>query len=78
MGTGGELILPVLLVFGLFGRFAALGLFVMNIVAVISQTEIAPAALQQLQFWGSLLAGMAIWGVGQWTVDYRFRGNDKT
>ncbi len=77
LGTGGELILPVLLVFGLFGRFAALGLFVMNIVAVISLAEIAPAALQQHQFWGSLLAGLAIWGVGAWSVDSRLRGNDK-
>jgi len=75
MGTGGELVLPVLLVLGLFGRFAALGLFVMNIVAVISLSEIAPAALQQHQFWGSLLAGLAIWGVGAWSVDSRFRGN---
>jgi putative oxidoreductase len=72
-GTAGELVLPVLLVFGLFGRFAALGLFVMNIVAVISLAEIAPAALQQHQFWGSLLAGLAIWGVGQWSVD-KLRG----
>jgi putative oxidoreductase len=69
LGTGGELILPVLLVAGLFGRFAALGLFVMNIVAVISLSEIAPAALQQHQFWGSLLAGLAIWGVGAWAVE---------
>jgi putative oxidoreductase len=78
MGTGGELILPVLLVLGLYGRFAALGLFVMNIVAVISLSEIAPAALQQHQFWGSLLAGLAIWGVGQWSADSRLRGNDKS
>ncbi len=69
MGTGGELILPVLLVFGLFGRFGALGLFVMNIVAANSFAEIAPAALQQHQFWGSLLAGLSIWGVGAWSVD---------
>ena len=75
MGTGGELVLPVLLVLGFFGRFAALGLFVMNIVAVVSLSEIAPAALQQHQFWGSLLAGLAIWGVGAWSVDSRFRGN---
>lgn len=74
LGTGGELILPVLLVAGLFGRFAALGLFVMNIVAVISLSEIAPAALQQHHFWGSLLAGLAIWGVGQWSVDSRLAG----
>jgi putative oxidoreductase len=69
LGTGGELILPVLLIAGLFGRFAALGLFVINIVAVISLSEIAPAALQQHHFWGSLLAGLAIWGVGQWAVE---------
>ncbi|MEY4296145.1 MAG: hypothetical protein RLY82_1833 [Pseudomonadota bacterium] len=69
LGTGGELILPVLLVFGLFGRFAALGLFVMNIVAVISLSEIAPAAMQQHQFWGALLAGLAIWGMGAWSAD---------
>lgn len=69
LGTGGELILPVLLVAGLFGRFAALGLFVMNIVAVISLSDIAPAALQQHQFWGSLLAGLAIWGVGTWALE---------
>ena len=69
LGTGGELILPVLLVVGLFGRFAALGLFVVNIVAVISLAEIAPAALQQHQFWGSLLAGLEIWGVGAWALE---------
>ena len=35
LGTAGELVLPVLLVFGLMGRFAALGLFVVNAIAVI-------------------------------------------
>ncbi len=35
MGTTGELVLPVLLVLGLAGRFAALGLSVVNVVAVI-------------------------------------------
>jgi putative oxidoreductase len=69
LGTGGEIILPVLLALGLFGRFAALGLFVQNIIAVISLSEIAPAALQGHQFWGALLAGLAIWGVGRWSVD---------
>ena len=33
MGTGAELALPVLLVLGLFGRFAAAGLTILNIVA---------------------------------------------
>ena len=69
LGTTGELVLPVLLVLGLAGRFAALGLSVMNGVAVLSLAEVAPAALQQHVFWGSLLAALAIYGVGPWSLD---------
>ncbi|MES2957437.1 MAG: DoxX family protein [Pseudomonadota bacterium] len=68
-GTAGELALPVLLALGLAGRFAACGLFVVNAVAVISLAEIAPAALQQHIFWGSLLAGLLLWGPGRWSLD---------
>ncbi len=68
-GTAGELVLPVLLVLGLAGRFAALGLFVVNIVAVISLAEVPPVALQQHQFWGSLLLALVLWGPGRWSVD---------
>lgn len=74
MGTGGELVLPVLLVLGLGGRFAALGLFIMNIVAAVSLSEIAPAALQQHITWGVLLAALSIFGVGQWSADRWVRG----
>ena len=69
LGTGGELVLPVLLVVGLFGRFGALGLSVVNAVAVLSLPEIAPAALQQHVFWGSLLALIVLWGPGRWSLD---------
>jgi putative oxidoreductase len=69
MGTAGEMVLPVLLVLGLAGRFSALGLFVVNAVAVIALSEIAPAALQQHVFWGALLAGLAIYGSGPWSLD---------
>jgi putative oxidoreductase len=69
MGTGGELGLSVLLAFGLFGRFAALGLFILNIVAAISLPDIADAALQQHQFWGSLLLALLLWGPGRWSLD---------
>lgn len=69
MGTAGELVLPVLLVLGLAGRFAALGLSVVNVVAVISLAEIAAPALQQHVLWGSLLAGLALWGPGRWSLD---------
>ena len=69
MGTGGELALPVLLALGLAGRFAAAGLSVVNVVAVLSLAEIAPAALQQHQFWGSLLLGLLLWGPGKLSLD---------
>ena len=69
MGTTGELALPALLVLGLGGRFAALGLSVVNVMAALSLPDIAPAALQQHVFWGSLLAGLAVFGPGNWTVE---------
>ena len=68
-GTAGELVLPVLLLLGLAGRFAALGLSVVNVVAVVSLAEIAPAALQQHITWGVLLAALAIYGLGKWSLD---------
>ena len=69
MGTAGELVLPVLLVAGLGGRFAAAGLSVVNVVAVLSLAEIAPAALQQHVFWGCLLLAVLLWGPGRWSAD---------
>jgi putative oxidoreductase len=78
-GTAGELVLPVLLVLGLFGRIAALGLFILNFVAVISLSEVPPAALQQHLFWGSVLAFLVLWGPGRWSLDHvivpRFRAS---
>ena len=68
-GTFGELFFPVLLILGLFGRFSAMSLFCINIMAVISLSEIAPAALQQHQFWGALLLALVLWGPGNWSVD---------
>lgn len=68
-GTTGELVLPVLLVLGLGGRFAALGLSVVNVVAVLSLADIADAALQQHVFWGSLLLALVLWGPGRWALD---------
>ena len=69
LGTAGELVLPVLLALGLAGRFAAAGLTVINAVAVISLMEVAPAAVQQHVFWGSLLIGLLLWGPGRWSLD---------
>jgi len=46
-----------------------LGLSVVNVVAVLSLAEIAPAALQQHLTWGVLLAGLAVFGSGRWALD---------
>ena len=73
MGTLGEIALPVLLVLGLGGRFAALGLSFVNMVAVISLAEIAPAALQQHITWGVVLAALALFGPGRWALDTPLR-----
>ncbi len=71
LGTAAELLLPVLLVAGLATRFAAAGLSVLNVVAVLSLAEIAEAALQGHVFWGSLLALLLLWGPGRWSLDRR-------
>lgn len=68
-GTAGELLLPPLLVLGLAGRLAALGLFVVNAVAVISVPDMPPAALHLHQLWGVLLAAVAVFGPGRWSLD---------
>ncbi|WP_302173053.1 DoxX family protein [uncultured Hydrogenophaga sp.] len=69
-GTAGELVLPVLLVLGLGGRLAALGLSVVNAVAAISLPDIAPAAWQQHLTWGALLAALVLAGPGRWSADH--------
>ena len=69
MGAGGELVLPVLLVLGLGGRFAALGLTVMNIVAVISYPGLAPAALKDHYLWGAMLLVILCYGPGKLSLD---------
>lgn len=56
--TGAELVLPVLLVLGLFKQLAALGLLAVNIVAVVAYYSVLqdiPAALQDHIEWGLML-----------------------
>jgi putative oxidoreductase len=69
LATAGELALPVLLLFGLLGRFAAAGLSILNIVAALSLPDISDAALQGHFFWGSLLLGVLLWGPGALSLD---------
>jgi putative oxidoreductase len=73
LGAGGELGLSVLLAIGLWTRFAACGLFVLNIVAVVSYygaLKDSPAALLDHLEWGLLLALLLVATVKQLTVDH--------
>ena len=53
----------------LFGRWLAIDPLSRLFVAVISLSEIAPAALQQHITWGVLLAVLVLYGLGKWTLD---------
>ena len=73
-GTAGELVFPVLLVLGLFGRIGAVGLFAVNVLAVVSYAHVLysegfEAAIGQHYLWGLMLAMLAIYGPGGWSVD---------
>ena len=73
-GTAGELVFPVLLVLGLFGRIGAVGLFAVNVLAVVSYAHVLysegfEAAIGQHYLWGFMLAMLAIYGPGGWSVD---------
>ena len=69
LGTAAELGLPVLLALGLGTRFAALALFVFNIVAVISYPELEAAGREQHYLWGILLLVTVAHGAGALSLD---------
>jgi putative oxidoreductase len=73
MGTTGELVLPLLLCVGLLSRPAALGLFVVNFIAVVSYPQLftfeCPAALNDHFYWGILLLVLVAFGSGKFSLD---------
>ncbi|MEP7276940.1 MAG: DoxX family protein [Betaproteobacteria bacterium] len=69
MATAGELGLAALLIVGLGSRFAALGLFVVNAVAVIAYPDLSDAGLKDHVLWGALLLVLAIYGPGKIAAD---------
>jgi len=70
LGTAAELLLPVFLFLGIGTRYAALALFVFNIVAVISYPDLMGGGLAQHQVWGLLLLITMCHGPGKLSVDY--------
>lgn len=73
-GAFGELFFPTLLVLGVGGRIGPLGLFAVNIMAVISYRQVRlaegfEAALAQHVLWGFMLLLLAIFGNGPFALD---------
>jgi putative oxidoreductase len=74
-GTFGELFFPSLLVIGLMSRLSAIGLSVVNAVAVVSYAQVllaagSEAALGQHILWGTLLLFLIIYGPSKLSLDY--------
>ncbi|MCX7121185.1 MAG: DoxX family protein [Gammaproteobacteria bacterium] len=74
LGTGAELILPVLLVLGLGGRFLILLFFIYNLVAAVSYhflwTPEGSMGLAQHVNWALLLMLLMFHGSGKISLDY--------
>lgn len=66
---GGSLLLAI----GLAGRWAALSLFSLNIVASISYGQLSEAALQEAFYWGILFLYFVLHGPGLLSVDALLR-----
>jgi len=69
LATSVELGMSALLVLGLFGRFAASGLFILNAVAVISYADLSEAGRNQHLYWGLLLTVLFVVSRGSWSID---------
>lgn len=69
LGTGAELALPPLLAFGLATRFAAIALFVFNIVAVISYPALNAVGIKDHTYWGLMLLVPIFHGPGKLSMD---------
>ena len=81
MGATGELMLPVLLFVGLLSRSAALALFAVNLMAVISYPQLfkfeCPAGLLDHFYWGALLLVLVAFGPGRLALDSWFSGKTR-
>ena len=76
LGTFGELVFPPLLLLGLAGRFSALSLSFVNIVAVVSYWHVLgknEAALASHYYWGVLLLVTLLHGPGKLSLDHWIR-----
>lgn len=70
LATAAELILPIFFVLGLLSRPVAVGLFMVNMVAVISYPVIWKGGFYDHQLWGALILMNIMWGAGKLSVDH--------
>lgn len=73
-GTAGELTFGLLVLLGLGGRLSTLGLFAVNLMAVVSYRHVLfaegfEAALGDHWLWGTMLAVLVVHGSGSWSAD---------
>jgi len=73
LGTGVELVFPVLLVLGLGTRLSAFVLFVFNVVAVISYPDLGAVGMKDHMTWGLLLLISMLHGPGTLSIDHLIR-----
>ena len=59
----------MLLALGIGTRFSAVALFVFNIVAVISYSDLSDAGLKDHRLWGALLLVTLVYGPGKLALD---------
>lgn len=70
LATAAELVLPILLVLGLAGRFSAVALFAFNAVAVLSYPDISSAGVVQHMAWGIMLFAIMMNASHKFTLDH--------
>lgn len=73
-GAFGELFFSTLIVLGLGSRIGSVGLFFVNVMAVVSYQQVLlaegfEAALAQHVLWGFMLGLLIVWGNGCWALD---------
>lgn len=68
LGVGGEVILPIMLLFGFGGRIAAFGLLIMTLFMVGG-----PEGYPVHQLWAIILAFLLARGPGVLSLDYAFK-----
>ena len=77
LGTGAEIILPVMLVIGLGGRITTFMFFMYNLIALISYpylwTMKGVVGFYQHVNWGVVLMLLTLHGSGKLSVDYWLR-----